>query len=162
MDTQGNLPLPCLPKKGCGIADPGDCKVPLGIWPSTPVHVSSPGCLPSEGLSSPKCLTSAQEGEKKGQALEVPMFESQQPRLPGVTLVKGCSDMKSDKQRGAFTTVSFPFPGCMLRPRTRVPISCLHTLLQTPICTSHTHTHSGPQEAALVEHWVHPPTPSWP
>lgn len=84
--TKGYLPLPCLPKKACSIAIPGDCKVPLGIRPFILVHISSPGCLSSEGLSSQKCLTSAQEDEEKVQALEseVPGFTSQQWHFPSV------------------------------------------------------------------------------
>lgn len=42
------LYLPCLymdTKEGGGTAVPSDCKVLLGIWPFTLVHISSPGCL---------------------------------------------------------------------------------------------------------------------
>lgn len=61
------LYLPCLhvdTKEGGGTAAPSDCKVLLGIWPFTLVHISSPGCL-FLSLSSPKCLTVAQGWVKK-------------------------------------------------------------------------------------------------
>lgn len=77
----GRCLCPASPRGGCCTATCAACHVPLEIWPFPRVAIRSAGCLVSDGLSSQKCLTSAQEeGEGKVWALEsvVPGFQSQQ------------------------------------------------------------------------------------
>lgn len=77
---------PASPERDVVAASPLPATVPIprDTWPLTLVTIRSAGCLISDGLSSPKCLTSAQEGEEKVQALEskVPRFKSRQSQGP--------------------------------------------------------------------------------
>lgn len=80
---------PASPSKWMWQSRPSDCEAPLGTWLFTLVHISSPGCLSTEGLSPPKCLHQPQRVKIKSTGIGSARVEISTTSLTKwVTLVK--------------------------------------------------------------------------